>query len=313
MPDISTRISKIVMSTLSRGEGKGISENEAVNRPLFHDIADWICTASNPDVGKNLKECLEEKGIFNNWFISTDTRPIGSGPRPYYKDDTANSLILMRALRMSLTFESQNYSNSDVVREILINSYIYNCNERLLTDHYCAQQRLILWRLKNLLLNMSGGSLHNLLYIDTDLRETDNKIVDNTNYSSNSSSKLQNIEHDNCQEIDCAHMSSIDKGVSNEISDSQIENLFPNALRFVSSQDLKKSTVIYFKLLGATGAVLTHCVKDADLVEKIKFGQWSMPLMAFGVETNDYDGREKIINILAVKMDNGNWKPLSLI
>ena len=131
----------------------------------FHDIADWACTASkkhSPDEGATwvqpLRDKLTKKGIFSHWFISTDGKHAERG-HPWYKYDTKNALVLMQALRASSQKNSKG-QNNDMLRLLLRNTYIRDCEKRLLTSEFCSQQRLILWALRDELKNATGPSLH---------------------------------------------------------------------------------------------------------------------------------------------------------
>ncbi|HED00484.1 MAG TPA: hypothetical protein ENN18_08880 [Proteobacteria bacterium] len=169
--DIARQITKVKMTILGKGEKDGIERVEASQRRLFHDIADWACTASGKLENRQtrppawvwpLKEELTKQRIFPHWFVSTDGTKIRSNMN-YFTLDTENALTLMCAIKRSLTGDVLSNSRADVLRIVLRNSYISSCAKRLLTDEYCAQQRLILWALRNEFALAGGRDLHALL------------------------------------------------------------------------------------------------------------------------------------------------------
>ena len=150
--DIPKKIKKIKTTVLSEPRGSGSRH--------FHDIADWACTASKKHKNSSgnwvqpLRDELTNKGIFPYWFVSTDGERNNGKPR--YEDDTKNARFLMQALRASSSQEQ----DSDVLRLLLRNTYISDCDGRLLKSEFCSQQRLILWALRDELNHAKGQNLH---------------------------------------------------------------------------------------------------------------------------------------------------------
>ena len=139
-----TKVKSLKMTSLGLGTSDdGIDEDKAKNRRLFHDIADWVCTAS-------LRAELKEQEVFKHWHISDET------------DDTDNAKVLMQALRASSQKDSKE-QDSDMLRLLRRNTYIRDCEKRLLEKEFCSQQRLILWALRKELQNATGPSLHLLV------------------------------------------------------------------------------------------------------------------------------------------------------
>jgi hypothetical protein len=147
---MSKKIKMVKSTSLGSTEKNGINVHDARNRRLFHDIADWACSAAKTPFARS-----EVKRIFPRWFIGTDDQQ--------FKEDSENAFILMRTLKMVLTATSGNNSKTDALRLLLQNTYITEINERLLTNDNCAQQRLILWALKNEFTSARGRDLYALL------------------------------------------------------------------------------------------------------------------------------------------------------
>ena len=138
------KVKRLKMTSLGRGTDTGISEGNAKERRLFHDIADWVCTAIRH---QSFRGVLTEKKIFRHWFVN--------------REDTKNALVLMDALRASSNSEN-NEQDNDTLRLLLRNTYIRDCNDWLLTSEFCSQQRLILWALRDKLNHGTGPGLHRL-------------------------------------------------------------------------------------------------------------------------------------------------------
>lgn len=310
--DISCRISKIKMAKLSsennKGETKPITLADAKGMRLFHDVADWICTASTPGVGKELRECINKKSIFKNWFLSTDTEPISNGPLQWFEEDTKNSLALMRALNMSLSVETPHNSRSDILRLILKSSYVSICEDRLLGE-YCAQQRLILWRMKNDLSTVTGNELHALLPIVPDNQTTEITVSTGVERLCGDSIEIHESNEEKNVENDClSATSTAPAAYPISFPDSQIDTLFPNAQQFIKLSNVHSSTsVIDLKKFDSTGPILTHSVVDANIIDQIKLGKWCDPFTVLGVETDGKYKNSRIIKLLAAKLENGNW------
>lgn len=148
------KVKGLKMTSLGIGTDIGITEEEAKERRLFHDIADWVCTAIRPGY-EVFRKVLTQKEIFRHWFVNTE--------------DTENTLVLMDALRASANSKNSEQDN-DTLRLLLKNTYIRNCDKRLLKPESCSQQRLILWALRDELKNATGPSLH-LLCVQVEERE----------------------------------------------------------------------------------------------------------------------------------------------
>jgi len=166
---IANQIRKIKMAMLGP---KNITAEQAMGRRLLHDVADWVCTASsrlhdriNDQWVWPLKMELVKKELFPKWFISTDGEIRSHYPsRAYwFEADTRNALMLMNSLKASLRGSLRSRTGTDAVRLVLRNSYVENCNDRLRSNEYCEQQRILLWTLRPALHGASGESLHALL------------------------------------------------------------------------------------------------------------------------------------------------------
>ena len=156
----------IMVKTISLGMGEtGLNPSTVQKRRLIHDIADWACSAAKKDYAR-----IEMKRIFSQWLVSTDDLQ--------FKEDTSNAFILMRALKVVLTNTSDNNPRTEALRILLHNTYITEINDRLLTNDNCAQQRLILWALKNELSSARGRDLYALLADDTGQPRTDASITE---------------------------------------------------------------------------------------------------------------------------------------
>lgn len=158
-------ITKIRMASLNRGTSRGINAAEASSRRLFHDIADWACSASETycENGRMvLRDELKDSGLFLHWFTSTDVDDQNSD-RSYFETDTRNSFVLMNALKTSLLGVFGESRRNDSIRLLLRNSYVETCDDRLVASESCVQQRLILWMLRNEMDHARGMDLHLLL------------------------------------------------------------------------------------------------------------------------------------------------------
>jgi hypothetical protein len=163
-------ITRVKMTRLGRGTREGLFEDQAQARRLFHDVADWICSASgrirNRATGLwvwPLNEQLKNQKLIPNWFVSTDGERQRGGTR-WFEEDTRNSLALMRALRAS--FQRNFGELGESLSLVLENSYVASCNDRLLNNEHCSQQRVILWTLAQELDYTTGRKLHSLLAPD---------------------------------------------------------------------------------------------------------------------------------------------------
>lgn len=141
-------IKEVTTTNLTNGTEYGITEEQASERRLVHDIADWVCSAVN-NWNSSLRKILSEKIIPNgNWLVS------GFGDNGCHRGkdwskDTQNALKLMDSLR--------NSNEIAALRKLLEVPYIKECNPRLLTHDFCAQHRMILWRLHHQFAKEANG------------------------------------------------------------------------------------------------------------------------------------------------------------
>ena len=296
LPCIAKKIRKIGMTTLEGGgKRKIISLEQAQDRVLFHDIADWVCTASNPNKGDCLKAKLKDKNIFPHWFISTDTKI--NDFEEYYRQDTRNAMILMQALHKEQTRNFNSSSTVDVLRLVLRNSYIASCDQRLICDEYCAQQQLILWKLSEQIKNASGRDLHALLADKTEKQAT-NSANNKKAPGPVASMELPIVEPQN--------------ELPEEFPDDERERLCPNSQRYYP---LNYENENIPKQLNCTTSVdsirITHSIKNTVIINQLYAQKWSNPLVVLGEEIGKRKNGIQPIKVLAAHSANGNWKPLA--
>lgn len=317
--DITRQISKVKMTVLGRGDRKGITQNEASQRRLFHDIADWVCAASGKKKLENgntstwawpLKEELIEQKIFPYWFVSTDGTKI-KGNMEHFTLDTKNALILMCAIKRSVTGDVLSNSRADVLRIVLRNSYISSCAKRLLTDEYCAQQRLILWALRNEFALAGGRDLHALLADEAGQPTAKAGIPKEQVPSANNNMASRVVEITENEE----HVTTGPRILEPEdvppilLSGDQINSRFPDARQYFTNVDPGDSCgAMFFRAVGSTDIILTHSVTNRKTIQELHLEGWSDPRIVLGKELGINHLNTKTIRVLAAKLANGNWQ-----
>lgn len=141
-------IKKIKMSNLT----SKVSDSNVHSRRLLHDIADWVCAASERPFFRN---DLRRGNLLNQWFVSTYN----------YPDDFENAIVLVHALR-ELNKIKLSGTYFDVLHIIMMHSYLRHLDKRIFADS-CASHRVILWSLRDALQHSTGHDLHGLVAIDS--------------------------------------------------------------------------------------------------------------------------------------------------
>lgn len=126
--------------------------NDARDRRFFHEVADWVCTASKPRgpasvLQSQLRHELERREVFNTWMKSSDYAGAFSG----------TLLVLMAALRNADSGDAA-LSNVESLRLVVRAKAIGEVDDSLFeTD--ALPQRLLLWALRGVVNDASGPVL----------------------------------------------------------------------------------------------------------------------------------------------------------
>jgi hypothetical protein len=311
LPSIAKKIRKIRMTVLGNNKTR-IDSGEAKERALLHDIADWVCTASNSVVGEKLKSELKSKNIFPHWFISTDTGKIGSNK--LYRQDTKDAMTLMQALFTEQTRVGQSGLATDVLRIVLRNSYIVGCDRRLIDNKYCCQQRLILWKLREQIRHASGRDLHALLA--DEVRE--NPVKKTGIPEAQVSAIMSNIiepqvieteENKNVAVFKAILAELVKEADSYEFSEEQINERVPNKQVF-STNDINwgsSAKAMFFSAADSGNSI--YSVRDKEIITHLKQEAiWAEPLTVFGLQLGKvYKGTNRI-HVFAAKLLNKKWQ-----
>ena len=335
---ITSRITKIKMTGLSQGTDGGITPDQARSRRLFHDVADWVCTASGQlhDTAKDewvwpLKIQLMNKNVFPRWFISTDGKIRQHLPsRTYWFEvDTENALTLMRALKSSFRGTFEDGSETDSLRMVLQNSYVETCNPRLIDSEYCAQQRVILWMLRREVNNAPGQSLHALLVSDSQplsFPPIEEAVPPPAIPAVNREPLVEDCP--NVQEGDGGQ--GLAEATDRGRQEDSLPDLFDDAARIERFRDYGVYVVvrstrrgnIFLKPLGDSGTRGTHWTHNKSLAFELHGEGWSDPRTVLGIEPTDLllndpvaaiyaaatARSEKSLRVVAAKLADGQWK-----
>ncbi len=321
------RIVQIRMATLRSNTRGDITRVEATNRRLFHDVADWACTASGQLHDREHGEWvwplhleLEEQGVFCNWFISTDGQRVRK--KSWYEADFRNAKALMGALKASCNPSRPGSQGNDALRFILSNGYVSNCKRRLITSEHCRQQRLILWKLRDELRFAHGGTLHSLLPADA----TDsNEVANGNDHPSGDAPTVSPIEAQGEYNAEACELMDEDvpqggaespaiapspHNAGGPLSDIFLENeldaKFPNS-------GLYEGRIAKFWIMlnrcGPGDALSNHSIDDRGLLLQLKAPGWATPLRVCGIEYDQpLSGSGKGLRVVAAKLGDGRWK-----
>lgn len=332
--DITSRIGCIKMNQLSRGGKEQVFRGQAELKRLLHDIADWACTASgrpdphiySPTDPWPLKEILTRSGIFCRWYTSTDieTSSQPDGPTVQLRDiDFENTLSLMAALKASLRGAPGDEGRTDALRLILRNSYVAECNSRLLTNEYCIQQRLLLWSLRRELSKATGDSLHALLVTDTEA--TSMAVQDPV---SSSDAVVEAAEQPSPQDTPAASAieptedltAPAEDGLPPEplpvrFSDSERRVKYPHAGEYVVVHTNRQH--IFLKSPLHAGQRPTHWTSSASLVLEFRGRGWLQPITVLttplrNAEVATGEAAQSAgpiqVEIVAARLADGSWQ-----
>jgi hypothetical protein len=323
-PVTASQIVRIKMTILGRGED-GIGYEEAEGRRLFHDIADWVCTASSKHWDNQLKKKvwpmrteLESHSIFLRWYISTDE------DKDEYKKDYDNARLLMRAFKASFLGNDEDGSESDALRLVLQSSYVNECHIRLGNSEHCSQQRLILWKLRHELDYAQGRTLHSLLPVDaTPPLRLGKLIPDLTSTATGSPNRkdpamvesddgTRRIEPVLLKESDSSAVVSQRAQTVVQLPEIMEEQDLRSKFQAYGAYEvvkLLKFGTVFCKLQGAVGYLGTHLVQDKSLVLQLQADGWANPVILYGIENEALLNRsEKGLRVVAAKLADGRWK-----
>lgn len=319
-PVPAKQITKIKIETLERGKGAGINSAEAGRRRLFHDIADWACTASGRvhDFLKNqwiwpLNEQLCNKKLFPHWFLSTDGNRDTKNPGKFwYETDRQNSSELMAALKASFRGEFGARGESDALRLMLRNTYIETCDEELFKNAFCAQQRIMLWNIRHEFEYATGRTLHSLVASDSELceqlgtqhhkeeskseplknhadeRPVPETLVENKVFPSESTKASiaimdrmpVDLSFENSQE-------STEPTINEPLPDILPEEDLAKRFTGCSYYDVLRATKfgdIFFKLSSDPGSQGTHIAHDREMAFQFRNEGWTQPIVVYATE-----------------------------
>lgn len=308
--------------------GKYITTSEASKYRLFHDIADWVCSASkkiqSDADGKwawsPLNKEMKTKSIFKNWFVSTDGECLGN-KKPGYFRDTDDAIQLMRALKTS---SKRGSGENDAIRMVLETKAISDIDDRLLKSEYCASHRVILWALRDNLRYVRGTRLFSLLVSESPLgpqppstapRETDEEEL--TPIAAPEESPTGASQAEPAQPEDIAGQYPEKPQESEEklpavVDEASLTQSFPLGRKYAVVH-ITKFGAVFFKPFGNDGKKGTHRVLDSSLALFLSGEGWHDSRCVFGVELpgdNDELGSDdlKRMNVVSAQLSDGRWK-----
>ena len=333
-------IKSIKTTTLSRGETSGISSEEAAERRLFHDIADWICAANGweKSQGANvtrhssqLRNALNTEGIFQNWYTSTDNTGVENGHGNFIQD-SQDAITLMSALRAGYadhfpmaetTGQRFDEIRSDSLRIMLRNSNVQNCHPRLLNNEFCAPQRVILWSLLDDLEFADGPVLHSLLAgwqsIDSQIDQTEAGSAPTAGGATAETVHAEKICVAVNATADAVGSLSVDKS---PLFDSQpLEKLISlTEDELTSRHPSGKKFKVVFGRYGPTtflsecavdGARARYHINNRRMTLLLGNKGWSNPVTVWAVEEEQNESYQHIgtmpLRVLAAKLVDGLW------
>lgn len=306
---MSAHIRKIRMTVLGRGT---INAERAKERRLFHDVADWVCTASGRldefGNGRNwiwpLKEQLTRKGLFSKWFVSTDSERVGRRHRYRFEIDTDNAMKLMAALKASVCGSLEDDDETDALRLLLRNSYVMNRTGRLVEGEFCAQQRVLLWMLRHEIANASGRRLHTLLAAD--VQRPRDLVTDGRRQvqEEGTTARPTAAEEESNIRTNIASQTALVPGIFEEVDRSA---RFPKHQVFivVSTESWGE---IHLKRCDDHGRAGTHQAYNKPLLLAFESDGWSEPKLVLAKESEIFG--PKTVLLAAAKLADGRWKLL---
>ena len=298
---MSKKIKMVKSTSLGLAENTGINVYEARQRRLFHDIADWACSAAKTPFAR-----IEVERIFPRWFVGTDDQQ--------FKEDSSNAFVLMRTLKMVLTDTSDNNSKTDALRMLLQNTYLTEINDRLLTNNNCAQQRLILWSLKNEFTSAHGRDLYALLAdevrqtpaIETGITEVQ---VSATKIDIIQPQVMETAENENIAAFKAISAELVKAADSYELSETQINERMPNKQVFSTNDINWGHTVKAMFFSAADSSNSIYSIKDKKIIALLKQEAiWAEPLTVFGRQLGKIYKGTNSIHVFAAKLLNKNWQ-----
>lgn len=342
------QITKIKMASLGRATNRGIGPVEAANRRLFHDIADWACTASGKLYDQAtrqwiwpLKEQLMNRELFPHWFVSTDgekskEKSKRNRGKYFFETDSRNASALMGALKASFHGSFNDRSGGDAIRLLLRNTYIETCDDRLFNSEFSAQQRLILWSIRQELEYASGRALHSLVASDAEANaEANEQLPARAAGEPKDEQRVKEVESVRTAEPNLeakqapvedeedSFPSSTAEPLSDILSEDDLARRFLGCFCY----DVVNSTKfgdIFFKASTNSGSRGTHWTHDRKMAFQLQSEGWAQPVVVYGEEapaspSSDRVGniyaastarRETRLKVVAVKMADGRWKAM---
>lgn len=312
--NIICRITKIKTTNLSRGtdEGRGIAFSEAQKRRLFHDVADWACTASQ---NGRVRNELRTQKIFQKWFIP--------GNDEKFSQLGESAQTLMNALKASRRSER----GTDALRIALQSYHVENCSEDLLNKEYCARHRLLLWMLRPNLENARGKDLHSLLIseIEThpkfDRDDLDEPSITDRDGINEYDDDPNITDHGNEDNLIAARPAGSENDRVPEFFDEARRAAEFPAYETYEVVHRTKNGDIFCKHPGNPENVGTHWTRDVDFALQLSGEGWPTPRIVLAIEPGSladptlaiYDelwGRSDVkrLRVVAVQLLDGRWK-----
>lgn len=139
------QITGIYATDLTKGTEEYLSLDEAQERRLFHDIADWVATGAR---NENVKRALSP--IFPNWYRN-------------YQITFNDANYLLRALKLAETQPIDDRTGrADCLRFILLNSAVARCTNLISENR--SVEAVLLWALKDEIDYADGEDLFNVIF-----------------------------------------------------------------------------------------------------------------------------------------------------
>jgi len=330
---IYEQIKKIMVTCLSNGTNEGITPDEAKQRRLFHDIADWVCSASTKkQVSFNtfkwpLRDTLIKNKVFNLWFTSTDGTL--KHEKANYEFDFSNGIELLSAFKASFRGPS---SENDALWLMLRNTNIENCDMRLIDSPFCQQQRLILWMLRFQLNGAHGRWLHSLLPTESGILENSPLMPDQPVEEPESeileSDKIVSLSKEETVQLSEEEIYStpaLPELTPQVLDDAFIKERFPGSTPYVVVFCSKRGD-IFFKNYGSTETKGSHWTNNQDFALQLSGDGWATPRIVYGHEISSLTGDPELDDSIsassrevkrlwldAAKLADGRWKVIGAV